>query len=156
MTSNLRLILTTLFAMFLGVFFLLYLDEGTLFLATVLLAVVAIKQINSKIEANENFDTGKISINIVIGLWFSLSIAPAFSVELKDLLTLSNGFIVQAILSSALFAVYFKSDISVIGKIKTRVKGGVGIVVSALIAGAAAGITSSALWQVYLNIAKVL
>ena len=154
--TNTKFALTTLLAIFSGIFFLIYLEEGTLFLATILLSIIAIKTINSKIDTDENFDTTKLSLNVLIGLWFALSIAPALGVDMGEVYTLSNGFLIQTLLSSALFIAYFKSDISIIGKIKTRVKGGVGIVVSALIAGAAAGITSSALWQIYLNIREAL
>jgi len=154
MHSNIKPILITIFSLFFAIFLLISLDEGTLFLATILLAIVSIKTINSKIEKEISYDVSQISINITIGLWFALSIAPAIGVDMKELSILSNGFLVQTLLSFVLFIAYFKSDISIIGTIKTRIKGGVGVVISALIAGAAAGISSSALWQIYLNIAK--
>ena len=156
MNTNFKLLATALLAFISGVFLLLYLDEGTLFLATLLVAVVAIKTINNKIDADEKFDTSAVWVNIFVGMWFALSIAPAFGVEIKELLTLSNGFAVQALLSFTFFIVYYKTDISIIGTIKTKVKGGVGIIASALIAGAAAGISSSALWQLYLNISNLV
>lgn len=156
MNQNFKLLLSTLLSLFSGVFLLVYLDEGTLFLATLLLAVVAIKTINSKIDADENFDTSTLSINSFIGLWFTLSIAPAFGVNIEDVLVLSNGFLIQTLIAFVLFIVFYKSDISIIGKIKTKVKGAVGIIISALIAGAAAGISTSALWQAYLNISMSL
>jgi len=156
MNQNFKLFLTTLLSLISGVFLLLYLDEGTLFLATLLVAVVSIKTINTKIDADDSFDTSTLSVNSFVGLWFTLSIAPAFGVNMEDILILSNGFLIQSILSFTLFIIFYKSDISIIGKIKTKVKGGVGIIVSALIAGAAAGISTSALWQVYLNISQVL
>jgi phosphatidylglycerophosphatase A len=156
MNTNIRLILTATLALFLGVFLLIFLDEETLFLATILTAIIAIKTINKKITLDENFDTKKLSINIFIGLWFALSISPAFGVKIEEISLLTNGFLIQSLLSYILFIIFYKSDISIIGKIKTKVKGGVGIVISTLIAGAAAGTTSSVLWQVYLNIVKSL
>jgi len=156
MNTNIRLILTSLLSLISGVLLLIYLDEGTLFLATLLVAIVAIKTINTKIDADENFDTSKLSVNIFVGLWFALSIAPAFGVKIDEILVLRNGFLIQTLLSFTLFIAFYKSDISVIGKIKQRVKGGVGMIVSSLIAGAAAGISSSALWQIYLNIAEAI
>jgi phosphatidylglycerophosphatase A len=155
MNQNFKLFVIALLSLFSGIFLLISLDEGTLFLATLLVAVVAIKIINTKIDANATFDTSTLSINITTGLWFALSIAPAFGVNQEDILILSNGFLIQTLLSFILFIIFYKSDISIIGKIKVKVKGGVGIIVSALIAGAAAGISASSLWQVYLNLSAV-
>jgi phosphatidylglycerophosphatase A len=153
---NTKVILTATLSLFLGVFILLTLDQGTLFLATLLISIVSIKTINKKIESDRDFDTTKISVNVLVGLWFALSIAPAYGVKAEEVSIVSNGFLIQTLLSFFLFLAFYKSDISIIGKIKVRVQGAVGIIVSALIAGAAAGISSSALWQVYLNISKAL
>ena len=155
MNQNFKLFVIALLSLFSGIFLLISLDEGTLFLATLLVAVVAIKIINTKIDANATFDTSTLTINITTGLWFALSIAPAFGVNQEDILILSNGFLIQTLLSFVLFIIFYKSDISIIGKIKVKIKGGVGIIVSALIAGAAAGISASSLWQVYLNLSAV-
>jgi phosphatidylglycerophosphatase A len=155
MNQNFKLFIIALLSLFSGIFLLISLDEGTLFLATLLVAVVAIKIINTKIDANATFDTSTLTINITTGLWFALSIAPAFGVNQEDILILSNGFLIQTLLSFVLFIIFYKSDISIIGKIKVKIKGGVGIIVSALIAGAAAGISASSLWQVYLNLSAV-
>ena len=152
MNQNFKLFVIALLSLFSGIFLLISLDEGTLFLATLLVAVVAIKIINTKIDANATFDTSTLTINITTGLWFALSIAPAFGVNQEDILILSNGFLIQTLLSFVLFIIFYKSDISIIGKIKVKIKGGVGIIVSALIAGAAAGISASSLWQIYLNL----
>ena len=48
------------------------------------------------------------------------------------------------------------TKISVIGRVEKNIKGGVGIIASAIIAGAAAGISSSALWQVYIQLQAAL
>jgi phosphatidylglycerophosphatase A len=156
MNQNFKLFIIALLSLFSGIFLLISLDEGTLFLATLLVAVVAIKIIHAKIDANATFDTSTLMINITTGLWFALSIAPAFGVNQEDILILSNGFLIQTLLSFVLFIIFYKSDISIIGKIKVKVKGGVGIIVSALIAGAAAGISASSLWQVYLNLSSTV
>jgi len=156
MNQNFKLFIIALLSLFSGIFLLISLDEGTLFLATLLVAVVAIKIINTKIDANATFDTSTLTINITTGLWFALSIAPAFGVNQEDILILSNGFLIQTLLSFVLFIIFYKSDISIIGKIKVKIKGGVGIIVSALIAGAAAGISASSLWQVYLNLSSAV
>lgn len=140
---NSKTIATTLLSLISGLSVLIYFDEGTLFLATLLLSVLAIKTIKNK---------EKVLINSFVGLWFALSIAPAFGVEIKDILVFKNGFLIQALLSFIFFIFFMITKISVIGRMEKNIKGGVGIIASAIIAGAAAGISSSALWQVYVQL----
>lgn len=150
MTSNIRLALSTLLSLISGIGLLIYMDEGTLFLSALLLSVLAIKNINSKVDSDSNFDTHNLFISSFIGLWFALSIAPAFSIKLEEITILTNGFLIQALLSFVFFIIFYVTKISIIGRIESGVKGGVGIVVSSLISGAAAGISSASLWQFYL------
>lgn len=150
MTSNIRLALSTLLSLISGIGLLIYMDEGTLFLSALLLSVLAIKNINSKVDSDSNFDAHNLLISSFIGLWFALSIAPAFSIKLEEITILTNGFLIQALLSFVFFIIFYVTKISIIGRIESGVKGGVGIIVSSLIAGAAAGISSASLWQFYL------
>jgi len=153
MTLNTTLFTSILLSLFSGLAILIYFDEGTLFLATLLLAIVSIKTINKQIENSEKeFDTNSLYSNNFVGLWFALSIAPAFGVTLEEVLSVSNGFIVQAIFSVIFFVIFHTIKPSIIGRIFKTVKGGVGIIASTIIAGAAAGISSSSIWQVYLQL----
>ena len=144
---NPKTLVTTLLSLLSGLAVLIFFDEKTLFLATLLLSVLAIKTIKEKKD---------ILLNSFVGLWFALSIAPAFGVEIKDILALENGFLIQALLSFVFFIFFMITKISIIGRMQRSNKGGVGIVASAIIAGAAAGISSSALWQVYLQLQAAL
>ncbi len=153
---NSRTIAITLFSLISGLSILIYFDEETLFLATLLLSILAIKTINAKINKDKNFDTKSVILNSFVGLWFALSIAPAFGVEIKDILVFGNGFLIQALLSFVLFIFFMITKISIIGRIEKSIKGGVGVIASSIIAGAAAGISSSALWQVYLQLQAAL
>ena len=153
---NSKTIATTLLALVSGLSVLIYFDEGTLFLATLFLSILAIKTINEKINKDETFDSSGVVINSFVGLWFALSIAPALGITFKEVLHLENGFLIQALLSFLFFIFFMLTKISVIGRMEKKIKGGVGVVASALIAGAAAGISSSALWQVYVQLQAAL
>ena len=149
---NSKNIITIVVAFLSGLSILSYFDERTLFLATLLLSILTIKTINNRINKDKNFDTKDIAINSFAGIWFALSIAPAFGVTSKEIFLFENGFLIQAILSIIFFILFMSMKISIIGRIEENYRGGVGVVASAIIAGAAAGISSSSLWQVYLQL----
>ena len=157
MTLNATLITSMFTSLLSGLAILIYFDEGTLFLATLLLAIISIKTINKKMDSlGTQFNTNSLYINSFVGLWFALSIAPAFGVSVEEIMNISNGFIIQAILSVVFFILFHILKPSIIGRIFTTIKGGVGIMASTIIAGAAAGISSSSVWQVYLQLTTLL
>ena len=156
MNSTITLLFSTLLALVLGVAILIYFDEGTLFLATLLLSVIAIKIINAKMQKDSDFSTSTLFISKFSGLWFALSIAPAFGVSQMDIFLFENGFFIQTILSLGFFIFFYRSKLSMIGRIQRNVKGGVGVIASSILAGAAAGISSSSLWQGYIYISSLL
>lgn len=156
MNPTTTLLFSSFIALFSGLAILVYFDEGTLFLATLLLSIIAIKLINKKILLNSEFDTSSLFISKFTGVWFALSIAPAFGVAQTDIFMLENGFLLQALLSLALFIFFYITKLSIIGRIDKNVKGGVGVIASSILAGAAAGISSSSLWQAYLYISNLL
>jgi phosphatidylglycerophosphatase A len=83
-------------------------------------------------------------------MWFALSVAPAIGVSLGEVTNLENGFLVQSILSFILFRYFDITKPSIIGRIDREAKGGIGVMGDDIIAGFAAGISSSAIWQAYL------
>lgn len=149
---NFKTLATTLLALLSGLTLLIYFDESTLFLTTLLLSIIGIKGINNKINKDINIDLQGFSVNTFVGLWFALSIAPAYGISIKELAIVSNGFLIQVLLSFIFFIFFMITRISIIARVEKSVKGGVGIIASALIAGAAAGISSAALWQVYVEL----
>ncbi len=144
----------TLVALPLGMLILIYLDAQTLFLATVLISIIAIKSINKYEEETGIHDDKRIVIDELAGMWFALSVAPAVSISLHEVSDFSNGFIIQSILSFVLFRYFDIAKPSIIGRIDREARGGIGVMGDDIIAGFAAGITSAALWQgiLYLNI----
>ncbi len=142
----------TLVSLPLGMLILIYFDAQTLFLAATLISIVAIREIN-KYEAKSGIhDDKRIVIDELAGMWLALSVAPAISVGMNDIVILENGFLVQSILSFALFRYYDIAKPSIIGRIDREVKGGIGVMGDDIIAGIAAGITSALIWQGVLKL----
>ena len=142
----------TLVSLPLGMLILIYFDAYTLFLATTLISIVAIKQINKYEELTGTHDDKSIVIDELAGMWFALSVAPAISVGFSDVATLENGFLIQSLLSFVLFRYFDIAKPSIIGRIDREAKGGVGVMGDDILAGFTAGILSSALWQSYLYV----
>ena len=139
-------------ALLLGILALLYFDAQTLFLATVLITIIAIKAID-KYEAQTGIhDDKRIVIDELAGMWFALSVAPAMSVGIYEVFDYNNGFLIQALLSFALFRYFDIKKPSIIGRIDREAKGGIGVMGDDIIAGFAAGILSALLWQGYLQL----
>ncbi|MFT7859453.1 MAG: phosphatidylglycerophosphatase A [Sulfurimonas sp.] len=145
----------TLAALPLGVLILVYFGAGTLFLATLLISLIAIKAINKYEEESGTHDNQKIVIDELAGIWFALSVAPAMSVGFGEMLTLENGFLVQVLLSFVLFRYFDITKPSIIGKIDKEAQGGIGVMGDDIVAGFAAGISSALLWQGYLKLAAL-
>lgn len=122
-------------ALFVGVFLLEYFPIDTLFLLTVLLSVVAIKEINKYEKDGGEHDDKSIVIDEVVGLWLAFCIA-SFNP-------------VQIILSFIYFRAFDIYKPSIIGRIDRDVKGGLGVVGDDLLAGLFAGICSAGSWTIY-------
>jgi len=141
----------TLVSLPLGMLILIYFDTNTLFLATLLISLIAIKAINSYEEKSGIHDDKRIVIDELAGIWMALSIAPAFGVAPDAVMNLSNGFLIQSILAFGLFRYFDIAKPSIIGRIDREVKGGIGVMGDDIIAGVAAGIVTAVIWQLYLQ-----
>ena len=141
----------TLVSLPLGMAILIYFDETTLFLAALLITILAIKSINKYEEQSGIHDNQKIVIDELAGMWFALSVAPAVGVAPHEVLHLENGFLIQSLLSFVLFRYFDITKPSIIGRIDRKAKGGIGVMGDDIIAGFAAGISAAAIWQGYLH-----
>jgi len=144
----------TLVSLPLGMLILIYFDAYTLFLATALISIVAIKEINRYEERTNSHDDKSIVIDELAGMWFALSVAPAISVSFSEVTNLENGFLIQSILAFILFRYFDITKPSIIGRIDRETKGGIGVMGDDIIAGFTAGIVTASIWQaiLYLNI----
>ena len=142
----------TLVSLPLGMLILIYLGAQTLFLPTLLISIIAIREINRYEEKSGIHDDKRIVIDELAGMWFALSVAPAISVNLNEVMELQNGFLVQSLLSFVLFRYFDIAKPSIIGRLDREAKGGVGVMADDIIAGFVAGILSAVLWQGWLQI----
>jgi len=134
-------------SLILGVAFLLFLSEKSLFLATILISLIAVKIINIYENETKTHDQKHIVIDELAGMWFALSLAPGHLIAIEDL-TLTSGVTVQIILSFIYFRIFDIWKPSVIGLIDEKVKGGWGVMGDDIVAGFIAGILSSLSWKI--------
>ncbi|MBN2869882.1 MAG: phosphatidylglycerophosphatase A [Campylobacterales bacterium] len=141
----------TLAALPLGMAVLIYLGPQTLFLATLLITLIAIKSID-RYEAHSGIhDDKRIVIDELAGMWLALSIAPGAMFAFGDLASWENGLALQIVLSFLFFRLYDIKKPSIIGRIDREAKGGLGVMGDDIIAGFAAGISSALVWQILLQ-----
>ena len=112
-----------------------YLPLETLFLLTILLTLVAIKEINVYEKITKTHDDKSIVIDEVVGVWLAF--------------VLSSGTTAQMVLSFIYFRIFDIWKPSIIGKIDKNVKGGLGVMGDDIIAGIVAGICSAGTWELY-------
>jgi len=137
----------TIVSLPLGMLILIYFEAQTLFLATILISIIAIREINKYEEKTGIHDDKRIVIDELAGMWFALSVAPAISIGINDITTLENGFLIQSVLSFALFRYFDIAKPSIIGRIDREAPGGIGVMGDDIVAGFAAGISSAFIWQ---------
>lgn len=130
-----------------GMLILMLLGPQTLFLATVLITLVAIKVIDIYERAGHPHDDGRIVIDELAGMWLALSIAPGIMITPETLFQWENGFLLQSLLAFGFFRLYDIKKPSVIGRIDREAKGGIGVMGDDLLAGVLAGISTALVWQ---------
>ena len=139
-----------------GMAILIYFSAQTLFLAALLISIIAIREINRYESVSGTHDDKRIVIDELAGMWFALSVAPAISISADQLGDLQNGFLVQSLLSFVLFRYFDITKPSIIGRLDREAKGGIGVMGDDIVAGFVAGILSAALWQGILQIQTML
>ncbi len=143
-------------SLILGVLILVYLGEETLFYAALLAMVAGVKMIDTYEAQTQTHDDKRIVVDELVGMWLALAIAPGIKVDPNTLLHVSNGALIQILLSFVLFRIYDIKKPSYIGRIDRDVKGGIGVMGDDVLAGIAAGITSALLWQAWLQLAALI
>ena len=111
-----------------------YFPPTTLFLATILLSLIAVNEINKEEAQSGLHDASEIVIDEVAGIWLALSMSGATWLQ-----------IVFSVLYFRLFDIWKPS---VIGRIDREVKGGLGVMGDDLLAGVFAAICSAGTYQV--------
>ncbi len=130
-----------------GMLLLMFLGPQTLFLATILITLIAIKVIDAHEQTVQTHDDGRIVIDELAGMWLALAIAPGIMLAPGELLEWENGFLIQSLLAFAFFRLYDIKKPSFIGRIDREAKGGIGVMGDDLLAGVLAGISTALVWQ---------
>lgn len=141
----------TIVSLPIGIAILLYLGPQTLFLATILITLIAIKSIDKHESTSNEHDDSRIVIDELVGMWFALSIAPGIGFDIATLMHWENGIALQIALSFIFFRIYDIKKPSIIGRIDREAKGGIGVMGDDIIAGFAAGISSALVWQIIMK-----
>ncbi len=102
-------------------------SANTLFLAAVLIGLIAIAQIDKEEEESKIHDSSYIVIDELVGMWLAMAI--------------SGLSLAGVILSFIFFRFYDITKPSLIGKIDKEIKGGLGVVADDALAGVLAGLS---------------
>ncbi|GAA7403078.1 phosphatidylglycerophosphatase A [Helicobacter pylori] len=116
----------SLVALLLGLPVLIF-SANTLFLAAVLIGLIAIAQIDKEEEESKIHDSSYIVIDELVGMWLAMAI--------------SGLSLMGVVLSFIFFRIYDITKPSLIGKIDKEVKGGLGVVADDALAGVLAGLS---------------
>ncbi len=130
----------SLLALVLGLGLLQFLSVSNLFMISILISIVAVKQIDIHEQIVGEHDSKEIVIDELAGMWLALSIA---NVTNETMLYLAP----MAFIYFRLFDIWKPS---IIGRIDRDVKGGWGVMGDDMVAGVAAGIAASATYQALL------
>ncbi|WRE06796.1 phosphatidylglycerophosphatase A [Helicobacter pylori] len=117
----------SLVALLLGLPILIF-SANTLFLAAILIGLIAIAQIDKEEEESKIHDSSYIVIDELVGMWLSMAI--------------SGLSLAGVVLSFIFFRIYDITKPSLIGKIDKEVKGGLGVVADDALAGVLAGLSA--------------
>ncbi|UOS23699.1 phosphatidylglycerophosphatase A [Helicobacter pylori] len=116
----------SLVALLLGLPVLIF-SANTLFLAAILIGLIAIAQIDKEEEESKVHDSSYIVIDELVGMWLAMAI--------------SGLSLAGVILSFIFFRIYDITKPSLIGKIDKEIKGGLGVVADDALAGVLAGLS---------------
>ncbi|GAA7612454.1 phosphatidylglycerophosphatase A [Helicobacter pylori] len=117
----------SLVALLLGLPILIF-SANTLFLAAILIGLIAIAQIDKEEEESKIHDSSYIVIDELVGMWLAMAI--------------SGLSLAGVVLSFIFFRIYDITKLSLIGKIDKEVKGGLGVVADDALAGVLAGLSA--------------
>jgi len=124
-------------SLLLGILLLEFLHVSTLFLLSLLITVIAIRQIDAYEKESGIHDNSEIVIDELAGMWIALSICGING----------SNILIMAPLAFIFFRLFDIWKPSIIGKIDRDVKGGLGVMGDDIVAGIAAGIATAGVYQ---------
>ena len=123
-------------ALLLGMGLLQFISITTLFLLSLLISVIAVKQINIYEEQTATHDGKEIVIDELAGMWITMGVAGV---------TANNW--IMGIIAFIFFRIFDIWKPSIIGKIDQNVKGGWGVMGDDMLAGVFAGLCTSLVYS---------
>ena len=124
-------------SLILGLILLEFLHTSSLFLLSILITIIAVKQIDIYEKEIGKHDSSEIVIDELAGMWIALAICGINS---------ENVFILAPV-AFIFFRIFDIWKPSIIGKIDRDVKGGLGVMGDDVVAGIFAGICTAGVWQ---------
>jgi len=124
-------------ALLMGLFLLKYIDVTTLFLLSLLITVIAVKEIDKYEKEVGEHDSKEIVIDELAGMWIALSICGITE----------ENFIIMGGLAFVFFRLFDIWKPSLIGRIDEKVDGGWGVMGDDVLAGIAGGIAAAGVYQ---------
>ena len=109
----------------------------TLLLATILITIIAVKEIDKYEKTSQTHDDKEIVVDEVAGVWLAIG--------------LTTGSIVEIGLALIFFRIFDIWKPSYIGRIDREVKGGLGVMGDDILAGIVAGICASASYKFFIT-----
>ena len=128
-------------ALFMGLALLQYIHVSTLFMLSILITVIAVKQIDIYEKEVGAHDGKEIVIDELAGMWIALSICGITS----------ENIIIMGSLAFIYFRLFDIWKPSIIGQIDEKVPGGWGVMGDDVIAGIAGGIAAAGTYELLVR-----
>ncbi|MRI58628.1 MAG: phosphatidylglycerophosphatase A [Epsilonproteobacteria bacterium] len=122
----------TIFGAFVAYVILLFLPQSTLFLLTILISVIAVKEINRYEAQGGPHDDPTIVIDEIAGIWLAIAILP-------------NTHPIWIVVAVVLFRYFDITKPSYIGRLE-KLQGGLGVMADDLLAGIVSGLLTGLLY----------
>ncbi len=128
----------TFISLLLAILLLQYIPDSTLFLLSILITLIAVKQIDIYEKEVKQHDSKEIVVDELVGIWITLSIC-----RINE-----ENMLIMSILAFIFFRLFDIWKPSLIGKIDRDVKGGWGVMGDDILAGVFAGICTAGTYQI--------
>lgn len=121
---------------------LIFLPQSTLFLLSILLTIIAIKEINRYEALTNTHDESSIVIDEIVGIWIAISILPSIEP-------------IWLLLAFLLFRFFDITKPSLIGKLEKRLNGGIAVMADDILAGIIAGLLTGILYVIFVKFISI-
>ncbi|MBS9782418.1 MAG: phosphatidylglycerophosphatase A [Arcobacter sp.] len=128
----------TFTSLLLAILLLQYIPTSTLLLLSILITLIAVKQIDIYEKEVKQHDSKEIVVDELVGIWITLSIC-----RINE-----ENMLIMSILAFIFFRLFDIWKPSLIGKIDKKVKGGWGVMGDDILAGVFAGICTAGTYQI--------